>query len=61
MNSIFHRASIRKYLDKEVECVESMLGVVYSGNFYTVLDSKSPKERIDLILNTLNIYYYTIY
>ena len=41
------------YLDKTVSCVESMLGVVYSGNFYTILDTKSPVERIELILNTL--------
>ncbi len=30
-----------------------MLGVVYSGNFYTILDTKSPAERIELILSTL--------
>ena len=53
-NNYGNNKPIAIYLDKEVECVESMLGVVYSGNFYTVLDSKSPKERIDLILNTLN-------
>ena len=53
-NNYGNNEPIAIYLDKEVECVESMLGVVYSGNFYTVLDSKSPKERIDLILNTLN-------
>ena len=41
------------YLDKTVSCVESMLGVVYSVNFYTILDTKSPVERIELILNTL--------
>lgn len=41
------------FLDKSVSCVEAMLGIVYSGNFYTVLDTKSPKERIDLILDTL--------
>lgn len=42
------------FLDKNVECLESMLGTVYSGNFYTVLDTKSPNERIELILETLN-------
>ncbi len=30
-----------------------MFGVLYSGNYYTVLDVKSPKERINLILNSL--------
>lgn len=41
------------FLDKTVTCLETMIGVVYSGNFYTILDTHSPKERIDLILNTL--------
>lgn len=30
-----------------------MFGTLYSGNYYTVLDVKSPIERIELILNTL--------
>ena len=41
------------FLDKTVGCLEAMIGVLYSGNFYAVLDTKSPKERINLILNTL--------
>ena len=41
------------YIDKKVECIESMMGIVYSGNFYTVLDVASPQERIQTILNTL--------
>ena len=41
------------YIDKKVECIEAMLGTVYSGNFYTILDIKSPEERINLILDTL--------
>lgn len=41
------------FVDKSVECLEAMFGVLYSGNFYTILDVKSPQERINLILNTL--------
>lgn len=41
------------FLDKTVSCLETMMGVTYSGNFYTILDTSSPKERIELILNTL--------
>ena len=41
------------YIDRSVTCLETMMGVTYSGNYFTVLDIKSPKERIDLILNTL--------
>lgn len=40
-------------LDKNVECLETMMAVLYSGNFYTILDTKSPKERLDNILTTL--------
>ena len=41
------------YIDRSVTCLETMMGVTYSGNYFTVLDTKSPKERIDLILQTL--------
>ena len=41
------------FIDKSVACLESMFGVLYSGNFYTIIDTKSPRERINLILNTL--------
>jgi len=41
------------FLDKSISCLETMMGVLYSGNFYTVLDTKSPLERILSILNTL--------
>ena len=29
------------------------MGVLYSGNFYSILDTTSPKERAENILNTL--------
>lgn len=41
------------YIDKTVDCIEAMLGILCSGNFYTVLDTKSPLERINMILETL--------
>lgn len=41
-------------LDKDVSCIISMLGVLYSGCFYTVLDAKSPKDRLNSIIETLN-------
>lgn len=41
------------YIDKTVACLETMMGVLYSGNFYTILDTASPQERIQTILNTL--------
>ena len=41
------------FIDKSISCLEAMMGVLYSGNFYTVLDTKSPSERINVILKTL--------
>lgn len=41
-------------LDKSIACLETMMGVLYSGNFYTILDVKSPDERLTSILDTLN-------
>lgn len=41
------------YLDKTPLCVSAMMGVVYSGNFYVVLDTAQPADRIQRILDTL--------
>ncbi len=40
-------------IDRNVDSVLAFMGVVYSGNFYVPLDKTMPKERIDLILDTL--------
>ncbi len=37
------------FMDKSVACLEAMLGVAYSGNFYTVLDVHMPQARIHKI------------
>lgn len=41
------------WIDKTIACLEVMMGVVYSGNFYTIVDTKSPKERLEDIINIL--------
>ncbi|MCF0229060.1 MAG: amino acid adenylation domain-containing protein [Parasporobacterium sp.] len=41
------------FMEKSVECIPSMLGILYSGNFYTVLDVHMPSVRIKKILETL--------
>ena len=41
------------FIDKTVNCLEAMIGTLYSGNFYTVLDVKSPKNRIESIIENL--------
>lgn len=41
------------YMPKSVFCIEAMLAVVYSGNFYCVIDVEMPKARIDKIVEVM--------
>lgn len=45
---------IAVYIDKSVESLIGFFGVVYSGNFYVVVDTKMPKDRVNTIFNTLS-------
>ena len=45
---------IAVYMDKSADCVTTFVGIAYSGNFYSPLDVKSPMERINRIVDTLN-------
>lgn len=47
------RQPVAVLLDKNVESLTSFFGVVYSGNFYVVIDSFMPKDRIEKIFETL--------
>lgn len=40
-------------LPKSIDCLAAMFGVARSGNFYTVLDEKIPKERLLKIVEVL--------
>ena len=41
------------YMDKGISCLAAMLGVTYSGSFYTVIDTHMPAARIQNIFSTL--------
>ena len=41
------------FIDKTINALASMFGVLYSGNFYTMVDVNMPADRIDMILKTL--------
>lgn len=45
---------IAVYLDKTIKLPSAMFGIVFSGNFYVVIDSEMPVERIGKIFSTLN-------
>lgn len=47
------RRSVAVFIDKSCNCIDGMLGALYAGDFYTVIDVKSPADRIASILNTL--------
>lgn len=47
------RQPVAVFMDNSVEAWEAMLGVVYSGNFYVVIDALMPIERIKNIFTTL--------
>lgn len=42
------------YIDKSVEVLVSFMGIAYSGNFYTLIDTGMPLSRIEKIMETLN-------
>ena len=41
------------FMEKRPSCVAAMLGAVYAGSFYLVMDEDMPAYRISLILDTL--------
>ena len=47
------RKPVLLYLDKSLELVYSMLGVVYSGNYYVVGDTHMPDDRLQLIIDNV--------
>lgn len=42
------------YMDKSVACISVFLGVAYSGNFYSPIDTKMPTSRVEKIISILN-------
>ena len=46
-------APIAVYMPKSCEMVECFAAISYSGNFYVPLDTKSPNQRVENVLNVL--------
>ena len=49
----FKNRPVAVYIDKSADLIAAMLGVVYSGNFYAVIDTEMPTERVNRIFETL--------
>ncbi|EOI9441834.1 amino acid adenylation protein, partial [Campylobacter jejuni] len=47
------QAPVLIILPKGIDCLISFFGVALSGNFYTLLDEKSPKERVEKVVEVL--------
>ena len=47
------RKPVAVFMEKSASTVAAVLGVAYSGNFFTILDTKMPAERAEKILGTL--------
>ncbi|TKX34352.1 amino acid adenylation domain-containing protein [Campylobacter taeniopygiae] len=52
-NTLPLQKAILIILPKGIDCLISFFGVALSGNFYTLLDEKSPKERIEKVIEVL--------
>lgn len=50
----FRNQPMAVYLDKSPKVIEAMMGIIYSGNFYVIIDSEMPLERIEKIFSTLH-------
>lgn len=48
------RRPVAILIDKKVNCIDAMLGALYAGDFYIVIDVHSPMDRIEHILNVLD-------
>lgn len=48
------RRAVAVMIDKTCNCIDSMLGVMYAGDYYIVVDVHSPADRIENILMTLD-------
>lgn len=47
-------APVLVYMGKSVECIESFLGIAYTGAFYVPIDIAMPYPRVKLIMDTLS-------
>lgn len=50
----YYNKPIVIFIDKTINALSSMFGVIYSANFYTIIDVNMPKNRVDNIISTLD-------
>ena len=50
----YFKQPVLLFMEKSISLVSSFVGVAYSGNFYSPVDTKMPEERIKKIIETLD-------
>lgn len=48
-----NKKNVLIFIDKSIDCLEAMFSCMLAGSIYTVMDIKSPKERMSNIVDTL--------
>lgn len=48
------KRAVAVVIDKSVNCIDAMMGTLYAGDYYIVVDVHSPKDRIENIISTLD-------
>ncbi len=51
--SDFQQASVVVFIDKSIDCLKAMLGTLYCGDFYVVMDTQTPAERFRSVIEIL--------
>ena len=54
INDGLFREPVAVFMDKSPETIAANFAVVYSGNYYAVIDREMPKFRVEMILENLN-------
>ena len=48
-----NNAPVTLFMDKSPECLAAMLGILYSGRAYVPMDTKTPLDRLNTIMETI--------
>ncbi len=49
----YFKQPVLVFLEKSISLVSAFMGIAYSGNFYSPIDTKMPEDRIKKIIDTL--------
>ena len=50
----YRRSPVVLFIDKNIKLIKAIFGCLYSGNFYAIIDTQMPVDRINSIFSSLN-------